>query len=79
MELSGFSLLALKALTKAPEQRGDIVSLLKAKVPDVSMEEAGQAGRELNRHGYLASYKEGKRVISAALNKKGIEYPKSSY
>ncbi|MBC8153600.1 MAG: hypothetical protein H7Z72_11875 [Bacteroidetes bacterium] len=79
MELSGFSLLALKALNKTPEQRGDIVSLLKERVPNVSMEEAGQAGRELNRNGYLASYKEGKRVISAALNKKGIDYPKGSF
>lgn len=78
MELSGFALLALKALKKTPSQQGDIVFLLKEKVPDVSMAEAGEAGRELNRHGYLASYKEGKRVISASLNKKGIEYEKGS-
>ncbi len=78
MQLSGFSLLALKALNKAPKQQGDIVSLLKATVSDVSMEEALGAGRELNRCGYLATYKEGKRVITASLNQQGIDYTKRS-
>ena len=73
MRLSGLSLLVLKALYQAEEQRGDVVELLNKGKSKYSVDQIQGACEELEKYGPITEYTPARTYAPATLSEAGID------